>query len=133
MPPIPFSDAAILVPLQIGMIARLTAAHGSRLASAQLASLVVAHALQWATTAADGWCRRCSSGALGQPAAMVISGTVAASMTTAMGWAGRGLEKYLVNGDLSDVDSIRAVFVEEFKARFKLTGGKGSPSAAAGE
>ena len=55
-------------------------------------------------------------------------------MTTAMGWAWVAvLEKYLVNGDLSDVDSIRAVFVEEFKARFKSSLAAGSPSAAAGE
>jgi uncharacterized protein (DUF697 family) len=58
----------------------------------------------------------------GQPAAMVISGTVAASMTTAMGWAWVAvLEKYLVHGDLSDQDALRKVFVEEFRRRFKLT------------
>jgi uncharacterized protein (DUF697 family) len=53
---------------------------------------------------------------------MVISGTVAASMTTAMGWAWVAvLERYLVRGDLSDVDSIRQAFVQEFRSRFKLT------------
>ena len=30
-------------------------------------------------------------------------------------------EKYLVRGDLSDEDALRAVFVEEFRRRFKLT------------
>ncbi len=134
--PIPFSDAAILVPLQIGMIARLTAAYGSRLASAQLASLVGSLMLSSGATTAGRWMvsslLRVVPG--GQPAAMVISGTVAASMTTAMGWAWVAvLEKYLVNGDLSDVDSIRAVFVEEFKARFKLTGGKDRRALPPGE
>jgi uncharacterized protein (DUF697 family)/GTP-binding protein EngB required for normal cell division len=123
--PIPFSDAAILVPLQIGMIARLTAAYGSRLASAQLASLVGSLMLSSGATTAGRWMvsslLRVVPG--GQPAAMVISGTVAASMTSAMGWAWVAvLEKYLVKGDLSDVDSIRAVFVEEFRQRFKLAG-----------
>ncbi|MEZ5186124.1 MAG: DUF697 domain-containing protein [Candidatus Nanopelagicales bacterium] len=121
--PIPFSDAAILIPLQIGMIARLTAAYGSRLASAQLASLVGSLMLSSGATTAGRWMvsslLRVVPG--GQPAALVISGTVAASMTTAMGWAWVAvLEKYLVSGDLSDIESIRAVFVEEFKARFKL-------------
>lgn len=123
--PIPFSDAAILVPLQIGMIARLTAAYGSRLASAQLASLVGSLMLSSGATTAGRWVvsslLRVVPG--GQPAAMVISGTVAASMTSAMGWAWVAvLEKYLVKGDLSDIDSIRVVFVEEFRRRFKLVG-----------
>ena len=54
---------------------------------------------------------------------MAISGTVAASMTTAMGWAWVAvLEKYLVEGDLSDVDSIREMFVTEFRNRFRWKG-----------
>jgi uncharacterized protein (DUF697 family)/GTPase SAR1 family protein len=122
--PIPFSDAAILVPLQVAMIARLTAAYGSRLASAQLASLVGSLMLSSGATTAGRWMvsslLRVVPG--GQPAAMVISGTVAASMTTAMGWAWVAvLERYLVRGDLSDVDSIRQAFVQEFRSRFKLT------------
>ena len=123
--PIPFSDAAILVPLQIAMIARLTAAYGTTLPSAQLASLVGSLMLSSGATTAGRWMvsslLRVVPG--GQPAAMVISGTVAASMTTAMGWAWVAvLEKYLVNGDLDDVDSLRRVFVDEFRSRFKVAG-----------
>jgi len=123
--PIPFSDAAILVPLQIAMIARLTAAYGTTLPSAQLASLVGSLMLSSGATTAGRWMvsslLRVVPG--GQPAAMVISGTVAASMTTAMGWAWVAvLEKYLVNGDLGDVDSLRRVFVDEFRSRFKVVG-----------
>ncbi len=123
--PIPFSDAAILVPLQIAMIARLTAAYGTTLPSAQLASLVGSLMLSSGATTAGRWMvsslLRVVPG--GQPAAMVISGTVAASMTTAMGWAWVAvLEKYLVNGDLGDVDSLRRVFVDEFRSRFKVAG-----------
>ena len=123
--PIPFSDAAILVPLQLAMIARLTAAYGTTLPSAQLASLVGSLMLSSGATTAGRWMvsslLRVVPG--GQPAAMVISGTVAASMTTAMGWAWVAvLEKYLVNGDLGDVDSLRRVFVEEFRSRFKVAG-----------
>lgn len=134
--PIPFSDAAILVPLQIAMIARLTAAYGSRLASAQLASLVGSLMLSSGATTAGRWMvsslLRVVPG--GQPAAMVISGSVAASMTTAMGWAWVAvLEKYLVNGELTDTESIRKVFVEEFRARFRLAGGKKRPELPPGE
>ena len=123
--PIPFSDAAILVPLQIGMIARLTAAYGSKLPSAQMASLVGSLMLSSGATTAGRWMvsslLRVVPG--GQPAAMAISGTVAASMTTAMGWAWVAvLEKYLVDGDLSDVDSIRDMFVTEFRQRFRWKG-----------
>lgn len=125
--PIPFSDAAILVPLQIGMIARLTAAYGSRLPAAQVASLVGSLMLASGATTAGRWMvsslLRVVPG--GQPAALAISGTVAASMTTAMGWAWVAvLEKYLVDGDLSDVDSIRDMFVTEFRQRFRWTGDK---------
>ena len=58
----------------------------------------------------------------GQPAAMVISGTVAASMTTAMGWAWVAvLERYLMTGEHEDVDAMRTMVAEEFRRRFKLT------------
>lgn len=122
--PIPFSDAAILVPLQIGMIARLTAAYGSRMASAQLASLVGSLMMASGATTAGRWMVSSMLRVIpgGQPAAMVISGTVAASMTTAMGWAWVSvLEKYLMTGEDPDLENIREVFVEEFRQRFKLT------------
>ncbi len=122
--PIPFSDAALLVPLQIGMIARLTAAYGSRMASAQIASLVGSLMLASGATTAGRWMvsslLRVVPG--GQPAAMVISGTVAASMTTAMGWAWVSvLERFLMTGQPADVEAMRSVFVEEFRRRFRLT------------
>ncbi|MBK6763553.1 MAG: DUF697 domain-containing protein [Micrococcales bacterium] len=134
--PIPFADAAILVPLQIAMIARLTAAYGTTLPSAQLASLVGSLMLSSGATTAGRWMvsslLRVVPG--GQPAAMFISGTVAASMTTAMGWAWVAvLEKYLVNGDISDEQALRTVFAEEFRRRFKLTRGASAKELPAGE
>ena len=40
-----------------------------------------------------------------------------------LGWAWVAvLEKYLVEGDLSDVDSIREMFVTEFRNRFRWKG-----------
>ncbi len=133
--PIPFSDAAILVPLQIGMIAKLTAAYGSRMQSAQLASLVGSLMMASGATTAGRWMVSSMLRVIpgGQPAAMVISGTVAASMTTAMGWAWVSvLEKYLMTGEDEDLESIRVAFVEEFRQRFKLTR-SGKPELPAGE
>lgn len=133
--PIPFSDAAILVPLQIGMIARLTAAYGSRMASAQLASLVGSLMMASGATTAGRWVVSSMLRVIpgGQPAAMVISGTVAASMTTAMGWAWVSvLEKYLMTGQDDDLEGIRTAFVEEFRSRFKLTK-SGKPELPPGE
>jgi uncharacterized protein (DUF697 family)/GTPase SAR1 family protein len=133
--PIPFSDAAILVPLQIGMIAKLTAAYGSRMASAQLASLVGSLMMASGATTAGRWMVSSMLRVIpgGQPAAMVISGTVAASMTTAMGWAWVSvLEKYLMTGQDDDLEGIREAFVEEFRQRFKLTR-SGRPALPAGE
>ena len=134
--PIPFSDAAILVPLQIAMIARLTAAYGTSVPSAQLASLVGSLMLSSGATTAGRWMvsslLRMVPG--GQPAAMVISGTVAASMTTAMGWAWVAvLERYLVDGRISDEQALRTVFAEEFRRRFKLTRGSSAKELPPGQ
>jgi uncharacterized protein (DUF697 family) len=128
--PIPFSDAALLVPLQIGMIAKLTAAYGTSMPSARLGSLVGSLMLAGGATTAGRWMvsslLRVVPG--GQPAAMVISGTVAASMTTAMGWAWVAvLERYLA-GDLTDDDSVKRYFAEEFRRRFSLPAGRGERS-----
>lgn len=106
------------------MIARLTAAYGSHLPSAQLASLVGSMMLASGATTAGRWMvsslLRVVPG--GQPAAMVISGSVAASMTTAMGWAWVAvLERFLMSGQTQDIESMRTVFAEEFRKRFKLT------------
>ena len=53
--PIPFSDAAILVPIQIAMIARITAAYGLTVPSSKLAALVASLMLSSGATTAGRW------------------------------------------------------------------------------
>ena len=124
--PIPFSDAAILVPIQIAMIARITAAYGLSVPSSKLAALVGSLMLTSGATTAGRWLvgslLRFAPG--GQIPAAVISGTVAASLTTAVGRAWievceRMLERD-VNGSPIDIDLMQELFRQEFKQRFRM-------------
>lgn len=124
--PIPFSDAAILVPIQIAMIARITAAHGLTVPSSKLAALVGSLMLSSGATTAGRWMvsslLRFAPG--GQIPAAVISGTVAASLTTAIGKAWievceRMLERDVAGSPL-DVNLMQQLFRAEFKKRFTV-------------
>ena len=120
--PIPFSDAAILVPLQIGMIAKISATYGLRVPQSRLASLVASMLLAGGATTAGRWLvaslLRLVPG--GQIPAMAISGTVAASLTSAMGWAWVAVcERLLDDPNSLDEDSLRQLFAEELRRRFR--------------
>ncbi len=120
--PIPFSDAAVLVPLQIGMIARITAAYGLTLPTSQATTLVGSLMLSTGATTAGRWIvsslLRVVPGGL--PAAMVISGSVAGALTTAMGWAWAAVcERAIATGGELDPDTVREVFQAEFQARLR--------------
>ena len=123
--PIPFSDAAILVPVQIGMIARISSVYGISTPTNQTASLVGSLMLASGATTAGRWIvsslLRVVPG--GQIPAMAISGTVAASLTTAMGYAWITVcERSLSQGDSagpSDAD-LKALFLSEFQRRMRL-------------
>ena len=122
--PIPFSDAAILVPLQIGMIARITAVYGLSVPGKQLATLVGSLILAGGATTAGRWlvasALRFVPG--GQIPAMAISGAVAASLTTAMGWAWVAVcDRLLADPEMVDSPELKAVFNEEFKKRYRLS------------
>lgn len=129
--PIPFSDAAILVPLQIGMIARISSIYGISTPANQTAALVGSLMLASGATTAGRWIvsslLRVVPG--GQIPAMAISGTVAASLTTAMGYAWMSVcERVLTDGDLDDA-SLKQLFMAEFQKRMKLLpkgGGSGT-------
>jgi len=120
--PIPFSDAAILVPLQIGMIARISSIYGISTPANQTASLVASLLLASGATTAGRWL---VSSALrlipgGQVPAMAISGTVAATITTAMGYAWMSVcERVLTDGDVEEA-RLRDLFAAEFQRRMRL-------------
>jgi len=126
--PIPFSDAAILVPLQIGMMASISVTYGISLDRSTAASLA---ATAGATTAGRSIVTsmiKFVPGA-GTAVAAPISATVAGTFTYAMGHAWLRVCERMARGELSaiggalDKDGIRRVFMEEFKshaARRKL-------------
>lgn len=124
--PIPFSDAAILVPIQIAMIARITAAYGLTVPSSKLAALVGSLMLSSGATTAGRWMvsslLRFAPG--GQIPAAVISGTVAASLTTAIGKAWIEVCERMLERDASgspiDVNLMQQLFRAEFKKRFTV-------------
>jgi len=118
--PIPFSDAFLLVPIQLGMMGGIAAVYGIDLDKATIASVA-------ATAAATGAGRAAVTGLLkfipgvGMLVGGTINAAVGAGFTMAMGiaWAlvcerlaKGGLR--LINGAL-DVDAIRDLFMGEFK------------------
>jgi uncharacterized protein (DUF697 family)/GTPase SAR1 family protein len=120
--PIPFSDAALLVPLQIGMMASIAVTYGVPLERSTAASLAATAA---ATTAGRSLVTNMIKfvpGA-GTMVAAPISATVAGTFTYAMGHAWLRVCERLSRGELGalggalDGDSIRRVFMEEFKTQ----------------
>ncbi len=124
--PIPFSDAAILVPIQIAMIARVTAAYGLTVPTSKLAALVGSLMLSSGATTAGRWivssALRFAPG--GQIPAAAISGTVAATLTSAVGRAWIEVcERMLdrdADGDSLDSNAMQELFRAEFRQRIKL-------------
>jgi uncharacterized protein (DUF697 family)/GTP-binding protein EngB required for normal cell division len=120
--PIPFSDAAILVPLQIGMMASIAVTYGIALERSTAASLAATAA---ATTAGRSLVTnmvKLVPGA-GAVVAAPISATVAGTFTYAMGHAWLRVCERLARGELGavggalDTESVRRVFMEEFKSQ----------------
>lgn len=123
--PIPFSDAAILVPLQISMLAKITAEYGLSVPSARLASLIGSLMLSSGATTAGRWLVASLLRAVpgGQIPAMAISGAVAGSLTRAIGWAWvRVCERLLAGGGFDGGEKVvvQRIFREEFRARFRI-------------
>lgn len=124
--PIPFSDAAILVPIQIAMIARITAAYGLTVPTSKIAALVGSLMLTSGATTAGRWLvsslLRVVPG--GQIPAMAISGIVAASLTSAIGRAWLEVCERMLERDSSgaalDIAAMQELFRAEFRNRFRV-------------
>ncbi len=120
--PIPFSDAAILVPLQIGMMASIAVTYGVPLERSTAASLAATAA---ATTAGRSLVTNMIKFVPGAGTAVAapISATVAGTFTYAMGHAWLRVCERLSRGELGavggalDGESVRRVFLEEFKTQ----------------
>lgn len=120
--PIPFSDAAILVPIQLAMMAGISLIYGVAVDKATTAAVA-------ATTAATTAGRTLVTGLIklvpgvGSLVGGTISATVAAAITFAMGQAWTLVCLKISQGELQvvggalDNEAIRRVFMEEFGQR----------------
>lgn len=118
--PIPFSDAFLLVPIQLGMMGGIATVYGIDLDKATIASVA-------ATAAATNAGRAAVTGLLKliPGVGMLVGGTINAAVgggfTMAMGIAWTLVCEQLAQGGLRlidgalDVDAIREVFMGEFK------------------
>ena len=123
--PIPFSDAALLVPIQLGMMARIAQIYKIKFERAVL--LAVA-----STTAATQIGRATFTGLLkmipgaGTVVGGAIGAGVASTFTYAMGQAWLNVCQRVIKGKLGaaggvvDNEQLREVFMDEFRKRIKL-------------
>ncbi|MDI1462193.1 DUF697 domain-containing protein [Catellatospora sp. KI3] len=117
--PIPFSDAVLLVPAQVGMIAKIAATYGLNIPSARLGTLAASVVM---AGGAAGIGRFAVSGLLklipgvGTITGAAISGTTAALLTGAIGrgWM-RICEQILASGgtEIQDFDKLKEMFKVE--------------------
>jgi uncharacterized protein (DUF697 family) len=120
--PIPFSDAAILVPLQIGMMASIAVTYGIPIERSTAASLAATAAATTAGRSLVGNLIKFIPGA-GTAVAGTINATVAGTFTYAMGHAWLRVCERLARGELRgiggalDNERIHRVFMEEFKSQ----------------
>ncbi len=123
--PIPFSDATLLVPIQLGMMARIANLYKIKFDRAAL--LAVA-----STTAATQVGRSAFTNLLklvpgaGTVVGGVIGAGVASTFTYAMGRAWLTVCQRVSSGRMAgtalDTDEVKQMFLDEFKKRLKLRG-----------
>lgn len=123
--PIPFSDAAMLVPIQLGMMAKIAQIYKIKFDRAALMAVA-------STTAATQAGRATFTGLLkmvpgaGSVAGGVIGASVASSFTFAMGHAWLAVCQQVARGKLVGVggaldnEQLRQVFLEEFLTKLKI-------------
>ncbi|GAA1780839.1 GTP-binding protein [Nocardioides hankookensis] len=118
--PIPFSDAAILVPVQIGMMASIAVTYGISVERSTAASIAATAAATTAGRSVVTNMIKFVPGA-GTAVAAPISATVAGTFTYAMGQAWIRVCERLARGELGlvggalDGDTVHRIFMEEFK------------------
>ena len=129
--PIPFSDATLLVPIQLGMMARIAQIYKIKFDRAALLAIA-------STTAATQAGRATATGLLklipgaGTIAGGLIGAGVASTYTYAMGQAWLAVCQRAVTGsfgrigDTLDTDAVREAFSDELKKRLKVRGGQKS-------
>ena len=126
--PIPFSDAATLVPIQLGMMAKIAQVHKITFDRAALMAIASTTAATSAGRATFGSLLKLVPGA-GTVAGGMMSAGVASSFTYAMGQAWLAVCQRVVKGKLGavgqalDNSAVRDAFLDEFKQRVKIRRG----------
>lgn len=120
--PIPFSDAAILVPTQVSMLAGITAIFGLPIEKAALTSIVsatigTAGATVLGKTVVSNLIKMIPGA--GTIVGAAISGTTAAALTGALGEAYIAILTRVASGDISFADLTRKEGMEELRREFE--------------
>lgn len=127
--PIPFSDAALLVPIQIGMMARISHIFGVGLDRAALMSVLATTATTQGGRAAFTGLLKMVPGA-GSVAGGVLGASVASAFTFAVGHAWLSVSQRVASGQLVGLDGlldneqVRSAFVDFFRRALRA-GNKG--------
>lgn len=122
--PIPFADAVVLVPIQIRMMAQVSTTYDIPMERATIASLAATAAATAAGRSAVTSLIKFVPG-FGMVAGGAISAAVASTFTKAMGQAWLLLCERMstgqlgATGDMMDNETIRRVFLDEFKAQVR--------------
>ena len=120
--PIPFSDAAILVPIQLAMMASIAVTYGIPIERSTAASIAATAAATTAGRSLVGNLIKFVPGA-GTAVAGTVNATVAGTFTYAMGHAWLRVCERLARGELRmvggalDSKTIHKVFMDEFKVQ----------------
>lgn len=130
--PIPFADAAILVPLQFGMMARVARIYGIDYTRASLAAIASTTAATTVGRASVTSLIKLIPGA-GSVAGGVISASVASSFTLAIGEAWLTVCQRIAGGGIPKLDgvadpkAVSELFQSELKSRLPKMGTATSP------
>lgn len=120
--PIPFSDASLLVPMQITMMAHITAIFGVTMDQATLSAVLGAVGGTTGATFAGRYIvanlTKMLPG-LGTIVGAVISGTTAASLTTALGYSYIEILALMAKGKDIDAKELGKVLSQKTKSRLK--------------
>ncbi len=123
--PIPFSDAAVLVPIQLGMMARIAQIYKIKFDRAALLAVASTTAATSAGRATFTNLLKMVPGA-GMVAGGVIGAGVASSFTYAMGQAWLAVCQRVAQGgfeaisSMMDNEQLREMFADEFKKRLRV-------------
>jgi uncharacterized protein (DUF697 family) len=123
--PIPFSDAVVLVPIQLGMMAKIAQLYKVKFERAALMAVVSSTAATQAGRAAFTGLLKMVPGA-GSVVGGAIGAGVASTFTFAMGQAWLSVCQRAAKGKLGplgeaiDNDQLRAAFTEEFRKRLRF-------------